>query len=687
MRDPRYDVLFEPVRLGPVTARNRFYQVPHCSGMGYANPRAAAAMRGTKAQGGWAVVSTEECEIHHTSDVSPYIEQILWDDSDMPNHSLMVDAVHEHGALAAIELAHNGIEAPNLKSRSIPLAPSAGASSAGYYPVQARAMTKQNIKEIRKAYRDAALRARSIGFDIVYVYSGHGLTLPTHFLSTKYNRRTDEYGGPLQNRMRFLREILEDTKDAVGDTCAIAVRISVDTSWGADNIEVDQESLDVISALAELPDLWDVNLSRWKDDSATSRFKPEGFQRQYIKMVKNLTTKPVVGVGRFTSPDTMVAQIQEGVLDMIGAARPSIADPYLPKKIEEGRIEDIRECIGCNICVTGDFTKTPMRCTQNPTVGEEWRRGWHPEIVPDRSGDESVLIVGAGPAGLECARTLAKRGYRVTLAEASTELGGRVSLESNLPGLSAWSRVRDYRIQQILTLKNVEIFLDSRMDCGAVIEFGANRVVLATGAKWRKDGVGRWDDFTITERGAAMIFTPDDVMAGNLPKGNVIVYDDDHFYMGGLLAEVIASGNAEVTLATPAPDVSHWTHNTLEQTRIQAHLINMGIAIRPHAVLNKVGDGDVEFECAFTGESSRIPIDALVTVTSRVPNDYLHNELMDSKDRTSEAGIQSVDCIGDCLAPGTIAAAVHSGHLWARELGFSQEDKSPVPFKRELSIV
>ncbi len=144
---------------------------------------------------------------------------------------------------------------------------------------------------------------------------------------------------------------------------------------------------------------------------------------------------------------------------MIGAARPSIADPFLPKKIEEGRLEDIRECIGCNICVSGDYTQSPIRCTQNPTMGEEWRKGWHPERMQAKGNSESVLVVGAGPAGLEAARALGQRGYRVTLAEAGDELGGRVTRESRLPGLATWARVRDYRLGQIDQMANVEIYL------------------------------------------------------------------------------------------------------------------------------------------------------------------------------------------------------------------------------------
>jgi dimethylamine/trimethylamine dehydrogenase len=265
---------------------------------------------------------------------------------------------------------------------------------------------------------------------------------------------------------------------------------------------------------------------------------------------------------------------------MIGAARPSIADPFLPRKIEEGRPEDIRECIGCNICVTADFLATPLRCTQNPTMGEEWRRGWHPERIAEKKSESTVLVVGAGPAGMECARALGQRGYAVTLAEATRDLGGRVTSESRLPGLSEWGRVRDYRQVQMAGMVNVEIFMDSRLTAEQVLEFGSDHVVLATGSTWRADGVGRANHRAISGADGPNVFTPDHIMAGDhivpgdriMPgqavSGPVVVFDDDHYYMGGILAEKLRAEGHAVILATPAADISNWTHNTMEQVRI-----------------------------------------------------------------------------------------------------------------------
>ncbi len=671
-RDPRYDILFEPVRIGPVTARNRFYQVPHCCGMGYRYPKSMAAMRGMKAEGGWAVVSTEEVELHPSTDISPYLEGRLWDDRDIPYHAAMCDAVHAHGSLAAIELAHNGISATNRYSREVPIGPSDGAAQ---HPdnVHIRGMSKADIKEVRGWYRAAALRAKKTGFDIVYVYAAHDLTLLQHFLSRRYNQRTDEYGGSLENRARLFREVIQDTKEAVGDKCAVAVRFAVDELMGEDGLTHQGEGHDVIAMLAELPDLWDVNISPWENDSQTARFSEEGFQEPYISFVKKLTTKPVVGVGRYTSPDSMVRAIRQGVLDFIGAARPSIADPFLPKKIEEGRPEDIRECIGCNICVSGDFMMVPIRCTQNPTMGEEWRRGWHPEKVSVTKARKKILVVGGGPSGLEAARTLGARGYEVMLAEAEGTFGGRVTRELKLPGLATWARVRDWRLGQIAKLSNVTLFPASRMTAADALETGAQHIVVATGSKWRRDGVGATVRQPIEGLSTGLMLTPDDILdiTPKLPKfpdSPIVIFDDDPYCMGGLMAEVLAKAGRKVVLLTPAAEVSPWTHNTLEHSRIMTRLIELNVDIRSGRVLTRRTVDRIDSDCVYTGRNASIEAEALLLVTSRAPVNALASELESVRDRWAKAGLEAVTVIGDALAPATIAAAVYAGHRLGREI-------------------
>lgn len=679
-RDPRYDVLFEPVKIGPVTSRNRFYQVPHCNGMGRTYPSSMAAMRGVKAEGGWAVISTEQIDIHPTSDISPSSEGRLWSNQDVPYLARMCDAVHEHNSLALIELTHNGKFAPNLYSREVPMFPS-------HMPVvgspwQCRAMDKSDIRDYRRWHLEAVKRSKEAGFDIICCYAGHNLSLAGQFMLPRYNKRTDEYGGSLENRIRLFRELIADAKDAVGDTMGVVARFAVDELRGAEGMEFEKEGREIIEMMAEEPDLWDVNVSEWANDSVTSRFAEEGFQESFISFVKDVTTKPVVAVGRYTSPDRMVSLVNKGVIDMIGAARPSIADPFLPKKIEEGRIDDIRECIGCNICVAWDIHKAPMRCTQNPTKGEEWRKGWHPERIAPKANDDSILIIGAGPAGLEAARAAAERGYNVTLAEAREELGGRVTRESNLPGLSAWGRVRDYRVHRIQQMANVEIFQGSELDAAQVLEFGANQVAIATGAHWRKDGYGSAHQFPIPGADGANVLTPDDVMDGVVPNGPVVVYDDEHYYMGAVVAEKLRGDGLEVVLVTTDSKVSSWTDATLEQHRIQARIIELGIEIVTNHKLDKVNSGTIELSCLYSGQTRSINAASIVMVTSRVPDDALFHALMAEEQKFADAGLQGVKRIGDCYGPSIIAAAVYEGHRFARELGTEPAD---IPYRRELT--
>jgi len=327
-----------------------------------------------------------------------------------------------------------------------------------------------------------------------------------------------------------------------------------------------------------------------------------------------------------------------------------------------------------------------MRCTQNPTMGEEWRKGWHPEVIAAKQSEDRVLIVGAGPAGLEAARALGQRGYEVHLAEATTELGGRVSKESRLPGLSAWGRVRDYRMLQIEKMPHVTIYRDSRLTAENVLEFGFERVVLATGATWRRDGYGRshWVPIPGVER--AQVFTPDDIMADKLPaSGPVVVYDTEEFYMGGVVAEKLRKAGHEVTLVTPGDLASAWASSTIEHVHINKQLRRLGIAVVTHHDVTRIAADHVEVTCGYGGTKEQVAAAAIVLVTARLPNEDLHLALAADPDGVKAPGIKSVTRIGDCLAPGFIAHAVYHGHRYARELDAPSQGE--VPFKRHLPLV
>ncbi|MFZ1387119.1 MAG: FAD-dependent oxidoreductase [Thiolinea sp.] len=683
-RDPRYDILFEPVKIGPVTAKNRFYQVPHCNGGGYRDPSAAAEMRRVKSEGGWGVIFTEQTELHHTSEITPFIELRLWEDQDMPALARMADAMHEYGALAGVQLAYSGVNGPNLYSKEVPLAPSAlPIRTFTNDPVQARAMTKQDIRDLRRWHRNAFKRAKACGFDLVCLYGAHGFGIIQHFLSSATNHRTDEYGGSLENRSRLMRELVEEAKDAIGDSCGITLRLSLDEmvgTLGFSNAEV----RDMIEMHGDLPDLWDLAHGAWENCSGPSRFKEEAAQEPLVQGIKHLTSKPVVGVGRFTSPDVMVRQVKSGILDFIGCARPSIADPFLPRKIDEGRIEDIRECIGCNICITGDMTMSISRCTQNPTFMEEWRKGWHPERMNAKGESSTVLVIGSGPAGLEAARALSLRGYDVAVAEAKTELGGRVALERKLPGLSAWGRVVDYRQYQLSQRPNVEVYYDNLVTAEQVLEFGFEHVAIATGSQWRSDGVARAHVVAMPNDGSLPVYTPDDLMAGKIPSGRVVLFDDDHYYMGGVLTELLCQQGAQVSFITSSAYVSDWTLNTLEQSTIQRRLLEMGVELVLNRAVARIEQGQVISTCSYTGREQSHAADAAVLVTSRLSNDELWQSLVARQADWADVGIQSVKVFGDAQAPAPIAWATYAGHRYARELD-TPDYGDALPFRREVT--
>ena len=684
----RYKILFESVEIGPKVAKNRFYQVPHAMGSGNDMPNTRAAQRGIKAEGGWGVVNTGYCSIHPSSDDRPLPFARLWSEKDIASHVPMVEAVHEHDALAGIEFFHGGAYTANRHTRMPPISPSGIQQKVSelmdMHLTAPKVMDKKDIKDLIQWHVIATERAIQAGFDIIYCYAGMGF-LPYHFLHPTFNNRNDEYGGSLENRSRLMRELISEMKEVAGDRAAIAVRMSTDELLTFKSESSESEAHEFFEINGEFPDLWDIKMSSWFKECPSGRFAESGHMEPYNSFVKKLTSKPVVGVGWFTSPDIMAKQINDGILDFVGAARASIADPFLPNKLKEGREDDIRECIGCNICASCYNQGIPVRCTQNPSMGEEWRRGWHPEKIKPKSSDNSVLVIGGGPAGLEATLSLARRGYSVAIADSNKELGGRINMESKLPGMTSYKRVVDYRVNQINQLSNVDVFLDNTLSPDDVLELGFDHVVTATGSAWQPSIMDEKSAPVLIDK-TDTIFTPENVLNGCELKSPVIIFDFDYYYMGGLIAEYIKDLGHEVTIITPFDKVSPWSFNSNEIDEIQLRLQEKDIRVITQCRIKKVKDSSVKLIHKVSHEETDIDRGSLVLVGYRKQNDSLFSDLNSREEDLKKSGIKSLQNIGDSNAPGAVVHAVFAGHLYANT--FDQEDNcSDDNFKLEYPVI
>jgi dimethylamine/trimethylamine dehydrogenase len=262
------------------------------------------------------------------------------------------------------------------------------------------------------------------------------------------------------------------------------------------------------------------------------------------------------------------------------------------------------------------------------------------------------------------------------LAEASTELGGRVAQECQLPGLAEWGRVRDYRVHQIQTMTNVDVFLGNHLSADDAIDIGADHIVIATGARWRADGYGRYHEKPCPDLGPAeQVFTPEDIFNGRVPQGRAVVFDDDHYYMGSVLAEALVAKGVAVVLVTPENLVSAWGAMTDEQYQAQQRLLQLGVEIITAHGLDKFDGSNAHLSCVYTEQSRVLAADAVVLVTTRIPVDGLYREIAGKLESNSSGSdpAATLKKIGDCDAPAIIAAAVYAGHRYARELDADPE--------------
>jgi dimethylamine/trimethylamine dehydrogenase len=700
--DSRYSVLFQPIQIGPKTAKNRFWATPHAIGFGADSAGSAAGYRGMRAKGGWGVVFTEATTITPEMDKKPHNMTRLWDEGDVRNLRHVAKAIQDGGALAGIELEYNAGVGPMTEGRGLaprnPVTTPGEPSLAVPYAGGLAELDHEGIAEIKQIYVSAALRAKDAGFDLITFHCGHAASILAHFLIPYYNTRTDEYGGSLDNRARFAREMITAARVAVGPSIAIGLRLGVDTldlPFGLGNRGIrssaggDAEKF--IKHMDDLVDYWDFVIGGfdWAQDAQSSRTVGENFEKQYVGHLKQFSSKPVINVGRFNSPDTMVDVLNAGQCDLIGAARAGISDPFLPEKIRTGRIGDIRECIGCNHCVSRDMGTMPIQCTQNATTGEEFRRGWNPEeFSPADNRENDVLIIGAGPAGMECARVLAERGFRnVHIVDAGSKIGGHINWVSNIPGRHEWRRIVEYREHQLSKFENVQVILNTKFTASDALDYGAGIVVVATGSHYDRNGIDPHTrlPFGLETAFGDRVLTPEQVLRDEVEVGQrVIVVDSDGYFMGPGIAESLAKKGHAVTFVTRGEHVGEYQRYTREIPHTLKDLRELKVSLHTETAVSPAGESSVNL--ISPDQTETIEFDSIVLVGTRNSESNLYNELISRKMEWDTNEVSAVYRIGDCVRPHFIAEAIFSGHRLGREIDSDNPAKLK-PYIRERRII
>ena len=688
----KYPHVFNPIKLGPVTLPNRFYMAPH----------AAAMAVGSKPSDDY--VSYNVARIHGGCSLVVLTMTLhgrarIFQPSPQPGENIaafrvLTDAVHHAGGRIFGEPYYQWATHGQWQPLSPP-APAFGPSSNQYRSHEkgfnTRAMTIAEIRLMQQALRESVLNMREAGFDGVMIHSAHG-ALAEQFLSPYFNRRSDEYGGSLVNRMRFLVECLELAREAAGPAMAVGVRLNCDElirgGYGADEA---REALQMLAA-GGLIDFADLDVAVEPQQyyiGMPSVFQQPHLYRPYVEAVRGAAGDvPVMSVlGRMTSVMDAEDMIAAGVCDMVGAARGLIAEPELVRNAYEGREERSRTCIACNWCMAGIHDGS-AGCAINPVSFRE--RIWGNAAAQPAVRSCRVVVVGAGPGGLEAARTAASLGHQVVLFEAAPEVGGAFRHWARLPGRQDYGLAIDWWLRELSCL-GVDMRLSARVSAAEVLAENPDAVILATGASYCEDGSGFHCEQPIPGADRRFVYRPEAIFAmESLPGGSVLVVDDEGLHTGLGIAEWLALNGAEVEFVTPNfLPLSSRVMATQDGRPMIERFRRAGGRLSTMTWVQKIGDGTVTLEELYGGDCRVVPVDAVVLTTSRRPCNALEPALAGKVDQ--------VYVVGDAAAPRMWAAATFEGHKFARLVGrpdapanlgeayFSPDDPWQAPLPADLA--
>lgn len=645
--DTAFPNLLSPLQIGPVTVRNRIMSTGHDTLI--QNPdgtvsEAYIAYQVARVKGGAGLVVLSGGAIDEMSCSSPEQLRVFGDDV-VPGLTAMADAVHAHGGAVFAQLMQAGREIFMTSDGTLPVTYSSSATTGERYRVLPREMSQDMIAQIVKSFADCATNALKAGMDGVEIVGNHG-NLPAQFLAAAVNRRTDEYGGSLENRCRFVIEVCRAIRAAIGNRIAFGLRLSVDE---IDEGVTPEESM-ALCRMLDAEGLVDyVSLvvgNQATRGGSTHVIAPmsekTGYVGAHVQPVKQALTIPVLATGRFNTAHAAEEAIASGQADMIGMTRALICDPEIGRKLNEGRPDDIRACIGCLQACIGHYNKhVPISCIQFPESGRELEYGTYPPIARQRR----ILIAGGGPAGMKAATVAAARGHKVTLCEASSQLGGQALLAQQMPTRLEFGGLVT-NLQREMELAGVEVRCNTRVDRAMIAREQPDAIVIATGA--------RTATATRETLEGAHVVTADDVIAGRVAVGKrVVIADNQRDWVGIGVAEMLAAQGHHVRLAVSGLIPGEFLPNSVRDTGM-ARLFRAGVEVILYARLFGA-DGDTAYFQHITAREPMIleGVDTVVLAFGQTADRSLEFELAD-------CGIETHQ-IGDCLTPRTAEEAVYEG--------------------------
>lgn len=637
----KYPHLFAPGKIGNIEVKNRYVMTAmgtrSADENGDPSPK-TLAYYSARAKGGVGLIVTGAVQVERSLRNAGG-SCLANRDERIPGLKALADAVHAQGAKIVMQLVHPGARNPMPGPIPTP-------SGIAAFPNQtAREMTQQEIRDMIEDFTSAALRVKQAGFDGVEFHGAHNYLIH-NFLSPHFNHRTDAYGGSFENRFRFLKEIYEGAREKVGPDFPILVRISAD-EYLPDGHHLD-EGIKVAMELEKLGvaavDVSVGGASNGRSHTIEPMSYPEGWRKHLALAVKKMVRVPVIATTVIRHPAYAETLLAEGYMDFVGCGRNNLADPEWMKKAMEGREVDIRHCISCCRCIEG-LAEGSIGCSVNPLCGREWEEG---PLTADGAG-KTALVVGGGPAGLEAARTLAERGFAVTLFEKTDHLGGQMHLASHVPYKEKMLWFVDWQRDQLAKL-GVQVKLNTAPAARDLLDKNPDVVIDATGAEPIRPA-------SIPGVDLPLVKTPVDVLTGSfLPKGKHIAVIGSGL-TGLETAEVLAANGNMVKVLEMAETIAPGGSaiNTGEATR-RLYLDN--VVLQTNRKLTKIEDDRIYFADGKTGEDYVMPVDAVVLSLGVKSTASLEKEL---------AGKCRVLTVGDAHTPSRIKEAVLAGHLAAIE--------------------